>query len=574
MSGEATGVVFGIFALAALGPFVIGAAAIAATAAGAARASRSIRESNQRRAAQQAAQQRYQQQSYSNAGSQSYSNTRQSYTAPAQTRIPQSNYTPQPSYTAPAQNSYAQQQERREQERREQQRRRDEQRRREEQIAVNNCSRELDSLYSEMRETARQERMANERYSEEMAARFDKIAQELNSIGTQNISTEQIDSRIAQSRQQMNAEYAKQREVFKAEIDKGNRAISQTIAKIDQSNAEKQQLVQWEQQTAAALQMQRAAAESALRDAEASVKLLTNMAESDGGIEFRRKAASIKAAYERARGMFDQNMYQSAFSNARTVIRETAMAVSENVQQRLETDMLEDQLRARLEGLHEELLQRRFIVFNNGAREDKRQEKGDLYRFSQGRYKETVEALEQQMEALDAKSGTLSEYELTKAIEEFDTQTQPDAKRMVDKSVNVMRGYYERLIALDVIADFMTEQNYTMQWAAPVGNDLSQKLVVNFRQNSTGNEISVTLDNDFDSGDLSKMAMEVLTFNGSGQPVSETEKQRLRTLLNKKLEQSGLRGSIACSGKVNQESDRKEYTSKEQVKQLQPRQLF
>ena len=549
MSGEATGVVFGLFALAALGPFVIGAAAVAATAAGAVRAGRSIRESNQRRAARQS----YNASSYSNARSQSYS----SYSSPAQNRIPQANYTPQPVSRPSSQQSEAQR------------------RRREEQLAINNCSKELDQLYSEMRATLRDERLANESYQNAMADRFDRIAEELRSVGTQqNISTEQIESRIADSRKQMNAEFARQREVFKASLEKGNETMSRTIAKIDQSNAEKQQLVQWEQQTAAALQMQRAAAESALRDAEASVKLLSALSESDGSAELKRKAASIKAAYDRARAMFDGNMYQSAFSNARTVIRETAMAASENMQSRLEADILEDQLRARLEGLLEELEQRRFIVFNNGARADKREEKGDLYRFSQGRYKQTMEALQQQLEALDAKSGSLSEYELNKAIEEFDNETQPAAKRMVDKSVTVMRGYYERLVALDVIADFMTEQNYRMQWAAPVGNDLSQKLVVNFRQVNTGNEISVTLDNDFDSGDLSKMAMEVLTFNGSGQPVSETEKQRLRTLLNQRLEKAGLKGSIACSGNVNRESDRKEYTSKEQVKQLQPKQLF
>ncbi len=571
MSGEASGVIFGIFAVAALAPYIIGVAAVAATAAGVVRAGRSIKQNADRRNAQQ---QRMQAQS---------SNTYRTYNSSnsyGSASYNTSGYNAQGSYTAPApvysrQNNYARQQTQQSQTEQQQRQRQEQQRRqREEQLALNNCSRELDSLYENMRNTVREERLANEAYQEQMANRFERIAEELNNIGTQQVTAEMLDSRIAQSRKQINAEYTKQREAFKAQIDKGNAAISQTIAKIDQSNAEKQQLVQWEQQTAAAIQMQRAAAESALRDAEASVKLLKSMAESDGDIEFRRKAGSIEAAYNRARSMFDQSMYQGSFANARTVIRETAMTVSEHIQEQLEADVLENQLRARLEGLLEELAQRRFIVFNNGARADKRQEKGDLYKFSQGKYKETVQSLEQQLEVLDAKSGTLTGYELNKAIEEFDNETQPSAKRMVDKSVNIMRGYYERLIALDVIADFMTEQNYTMQWAAPVANDLSQKLVVNFRQNNTGNEISVTLDNDFDSGDLSKMAMEVLTFNGSGQPVSETEKQRLRSMLNKKLEQAGLKGNIACSGNVNRESDRKEYTSKEQVKQLAPKRLF
>ena len=104
--------------------------------------------------------------------------------------------------------------------------------------------------------------------------------------------------------------------------------------------------------------------------------------------------------------------------------------------------------------------------------------------------------------------------------------------------------------ALEIVADFMTEQDYQMDWAMPVGGDVSQKLVVHFVQKMTGNTISVTLDNDIESGDIAKMAMEILTFYGNGRPVTENEKKELRDNLNAALNKAGFSGALGCQGHV------------------------
>ena len=137
-----------------------------------------------------------------------------------------------------------------------------------------------------------------------------------------------------------------------------------------------------------------------------------------------------------------------------------------------------------------------------------------------------------------------------------------------------MNGYYQRLHVLEVVADFMSEQDYKMDWAMPVGGDASQKLVVHFVQKLTGNTISITLENDADSGDIANMAMEVLTFYGSGREVTEEEKRELRDHLTTALHKAGLGGMLSCKGHVNQPSDQVALNQKETVRNMKAEKII
>ena len=180
-----------------------------------------------------------------------------------------------------------------------------------------------------------------------------------------------------------------------------------------------------------------------------------------------------------------RGMYQAAFSSARAVIRESAMLASEHVQDELEMDMLVMELQAKVEGLCEEMNTRRRFSFFDETRQ--KQVNVDLNRFSQGKYAEMIESLQ---DILNKSGSCSSPTEVKLLTEDFDNNVEPEARRIIQRSLEIMTGYFDRLRVLDVVADFMTQQDYKMDWAMPVGGDASQKLVVHFIQKTTGSWLS------------------------------------------------------------------------------------
>ena len=125
------------------------------------------------------------------------------------------------------------------------------------------------------------------------------------------------------------------------------------------------------------------------------------------------------------------------------------------------------------------------------------------------------------------------------------------------------------------IADAMKEQNYKIDWALPEGDDPTQKMVVHFTNRVSGNTVSVTLDQDMDSADIKRLAMDILFYYERGDYVSEVEKGRVRKFLNDKLTEAGLTADVDhCKGAVNKPSSKTEYSQEKNVIEKQPRRLF
>lgn len=435
-------------------------------------------------------------------------------------------------------------------------------------LVVNQCSMQLNSVYTQMQNVVREQTKIQADYSNEVASRLNKMGEELKNLDTSSVSFEKVDAQLANARKNIINTLGAESEKVRTEIiAKGKKELQKCIEAIEKSNREKDELVQWENTTAAAEGMQKASAQEMMRDADASVKMLKSMAESSGDETFKTQVENIERTLNRAKGFFEQQMYQSAFSNARTIIRSSAVLASEHVQEELEKDMIAMELRAKTVCLLEEMKARRYFEFINETRSDKKKVKADLYNFSQGKYKMMVESLEKELEFLDSPAlSRTSSYEIQKKIDEFDSTAEPEARRIIERSLNVMQGYYERLHVLEVVADFMTQQDYKMDWAMPVGGDASQKLVVHFSQIKTGNTISVTLDSDAASGDIANMAMEILTFYGNGREVTEAEKKQLRDDLTAALKKAGLMGNLGCQGNINQPSGQTQLNDKESVK--------
>lgn len=445
---------------------------------------------------------------------------------------------------------------------------------REKELVVGQCSVQLDSLYSQMRSVVRDETNQHAKIVDEMSEQFKQIGLELKDLYDRKPSADELDKNINISRNEVSAKLGSESSIIRDNlISKGRKSLYKCIETIEKSNAEKAELIQWADKTAASVEMQKAAAMEMLRDAEASYRVIESMAKSSKDTNFVNQVRTIFLTLQRSRSMMDQAMYQGAFSNARTVVRECAITASEHVQDELESDMLIMELRARIEGLFEEMSIQRYLEFVDETRKNKKEIRVDLNNFSQGKYKKMLDSLTELSEKLNTANNT-SLYEISQISRQFDEEIEPEARHITDYSHRIMKGYYDRLHVLEVVADFMTEQDYKMDWAMPVGGDASQKLVVHFVQKMTGNTISVTLDNDVETNDIAKMAMEILTFYGSGRPVTENEKRELREHLNAALNKAGIGGQLGCQGKVNQASDQLEMNNKESVKKMQTKSIL
>lgn len=441
-------------------------------------------------------------------------------------------------------------------------------RHRQKKIAVNQCSEQLKGLYSQMQEAADRQADVHAAYARQLSGQFHALGEQMDKVRQSRPTAGQLDEHISASRETIQQSLHAQGELAREKMmDIGTEAFSRCIEENEKSIQQKSELVQWAQQNAAAISMQKSAASEMLRDAEASVRLLESMGgPSDGA--FRKRGAHMGKAILRAKDMFAQGMYQAAYSDARSVIRESAKLVAGHVQEQAEMDTLEMELRVKLESLHEEMQAQRVIEFRDGTRRDNKLVKADLNNFSQGKYKQMLSQIEAQLAYLDRVQGNLTAYGIKEKLKQFDQELEPQARHIISSSYKIMDGYYQRLHVMEVVADFMGEQDYAMDWAMPVGGDASQKLVVHFVQKITGNTVSVTLENDWDCGDAANMAMEVLTFYGKGREVTEREKQELREHLTKALNQAGLSGALGCTGHVGQPSGQMAMDQKEAVKNM------
>ncbi len=440
---------------------------------------------------------------------------------------------------------------------------------REKELVVGQCSVQLESLYSEMRAVVRDEANAHAKYAEQMAKQFQTMGEELKSICDTSPSVEILDKKIETDRNMVRSKLGEESaKIRKNIIADGQKRLSECVEVIQKSNKEKAELVQWADNSMAATTLQRSVAAEMVRDAEASYKVLHSMARSSQDTTFQTQVKNIFVSLERVRMMMDQGMYQGALSNARSVIRESAILASEHVQNELEMDMLVMELHAKIEGLWEEMKAQRSLTFCDETKRNKKKVKVDLNNFSQGKYKEMLEKLQDLMMELEREGSSSSVYEITSQIKHFDEEIEPKARHIMEYSQKIMRGYYERLHVLEIVADFMTEQDYKMDWAMPVGGDASQKLVVHFIQEITGNTISVTLDNDAAADNIAQMAMEILTFYDNGRPVTENEKKELRENLNAALHKAGLGGTLGCQSHVDQPSDQVGMEHKATVKNM------
>lgn len=440
-------------------------------------------------------------------------------------------------------------------------------------IVVNNCSAELDGMYQNMNLIMQQQAKTYQDLTLQTQQKLDAAANDLNRMAESAAVPDltALNQQISTSYEAVNQVIAGHCDTVREEVIAAGRSSLNACARtMEDAGRAKAELMDWKQQGEAARAQQKAMAHSSLRDAEASIRMMQQLAADAGDPGLQAQFDSLHSACQTARQNYDDGLYEAAFSGSRTVIRQVAMTVAAHQADRMELDYAAMNLQARLEGLIGEMERRRYVEYTADVTPGEEYEE-DLDEFSQGQYS----AMQALLEAKRSEyANPVSVYEVQKMTAEFETVLQPRAVRTMEVAQQVMLGYHEKLKVLDVVSEFMKGQNYTMDWAAPVGDDMSQKLVVHFANRVTGSAISVTLDNRAESGDIAKMALEVLTFYEGGSHVSEDQKKHLRTQLNQALREAGVMGSVECQGQVDKPSSKPTLNSEEGVLDEQVRRIL
>lgn len=443
------------------------------------------------------------------------------------------------------------------------------------QLRVENCSAELSGLFDGLNQRLQEQREAEEALREKASKRVEEATRDLESFRATNPSTEQMTRRTAAFREEMHRLFVESRQEEVATIREQSRKDLQTlISARDRAAAQNDRLVQWEQQTEAARAAQRVYTTGLLRDAEASVNLAGRMRGQYPGGSFDREVAALENSLEAAREAFENGLFQSSASQSQAIVSRCAIVLTENEQEAIETMELQTDLLILVESLEQEVSARRTVTFDlpDIRTRTSRKVEEDLNDFSQGEFVK----LQESIQALRGKLQTngLSEAELLSLRRQYEV-LRKNANTILSRSASELLKYYDRMSALEVIVDSMKEQNYTVDWALPEGDDPTQKLVVHFTNKVSGNTVAVALDQEMGAEDVRKLVMDILFYYESGDSVTEEEKERLREFLDQKLTEAGLVSDVNhCRGAKNRPSSNTAYREETTVMGQTPRPLF
>ncbi|MBR0281853.1 MAG: hypothetical protein IJQ81_09700 [Oscillibacter sp.] len=439
-----------------------------------------------------------------------------------------------------------------------------ERRRERQRLELDNCSAELQELYGRMNAAlARQDSQWND-FHAQMGAQLDGLSKQLQDSVKRGENSEQLNRTLRAARSQTSEMIARNREEMSRRIEEESRR--ETAAILSQMRTAEQarmDAANWREQTEAAKAGQKAMAESLLRDAQASVRLLERLDDGDAG--FAAQTQAMRRACESAGTAIANGAYQTAAAGAQQVITRCASLALTHEQQRREEDEIRLALTSRLQGLRAELRSQSVVKFQDPRFGEKTER---LDSFTQGEFSRIEKEVD---EALLRAEQTRNVHLLRQALEDVENRLVPRVSNVIRVGHEKLLFYYERLHALQVIAEHMKEQDYTVDWAQSAGNDVTQKLALHFRNERSGNSVAVALDENVSAQELGDMAMEVMFYYHGGRDVTEEEKQRIRQGMLQALSREGISGDLHCTGSRNRSADNQTLNSLEAVQSMEVR---
>lgn len=434
------------------------------------------------------------------------------------------------------------------------------------QLAVEGCSAELSALYRQMQGALDAQSRFQAEFYERVQQQMDQLSGEMRQAA--QAGGDKLDGLLRQAKDQqlqaMGAARTEELERVRRETEAETGAAMQVFQEAQRA---KMEVLDWKASTAAARAGQEAMARDLLRDAEATLRLLESLGTDDAA--FRQRVESMRGAYQTAAQALERGGFQAAAAGAQQVVsRGASLALEQELRQR-ERDQVRVALTARLEGLLAELDAQKAITFQDDLYGQVEEHMDD---FTQGAFSQIRQQAQAQLDGLRSPEGrSWSAGKLQLLLDEAEAELLPQAGSVLRTGYDKMLQYYQRLHALETVSGYMEEQGYAVDWIQPAGGDVTQKLVVNFREPQSGNTIAVSLDEDAGSEDIGRMAMEVLFYYANGRPVTEEEKETLRQGVLDALREKGLTGALHCTGCVDQEAADKTLGSAQAVEKLPPR---
>ena len=443
------------------------------------------------------------------------------------------------------------------------------------QLEVDECSAELSGLYARLEAAvARQDQMGDQFFQELDAqmARIESDAKEAVASNKEE-SVAAAEKVLRDVREQTSRAIGEQRQTEMARIRQETEAeTAKIMGELREAQKVRVEAADWSLKTEAARAQQKALAQSLLRDAKASVKLLRTMANSDGDPTFSAKVTVIENTLATAESSVESGLFQVAATSAQQVITRSASLALEHECDRSERDFARAAVRGRLEGLKAELEALEWMDYVDERFGHVTEHMDD---FTQGAFTRLMDDIDAELTSISGDEGRmLSPERLDLKLQYVEDELVPRADAVVRTGHARLAQFYERLHALSILEQYMKGQGYVCDWKQMAGGDATQKAVVHFTEPVTGNSIAVSLDDEDPSkAELDRMAMEVMFYFANGQVVTEPEKQRIRAGMVEALAAEGLAGHVACTGSVGAESTDQTMREQTSVEELPVRKL-
>ena len=434
-------------------------------------------------------------------------------------------------------------------------------------LEISQCSREMSDMYDRLRSVMARQSERSREYDEAVARQMTEFSARLRSQAQNAKDAAQMERVLREARERNFRALTLRREQEISRIhEEARQETGKILHEMERAQAENMKLSDWQKDTASAKAAQKTMAMEFLRDAGASVRLLENLARSSYDENFRLRVQTQRRSYETAQQSFQKGIYQAAIANAQQIVIRGASLAVEHEQKEQELYELRTAVEARLEGLGAEMDTQEKVVFQD---ELYGQVEEFLDDFTQGGFDRVRKEIDAMLSELRSENGrSYSAVKLHEMQDDIENRLVPHAADVIRVGYEKIQGYYERLHALQIISAFMKDQGYSMSWAQPAGDDMTQKLVISFRESTSGNTVSVSLDEDADVREIGRMVMEVMFYYDNGRPVTEQEKQALRGGMTDALRKAGLSGALNCSGAVNQPAENQTFNSAESVRNL------
>ena len=428
-------------------------------------------------------------------------------------------------------------------------------------LEAQQCSEELRQMYKRLEETLKEQEKQYGGVAQRMGRELEASSEALKSMMQEEKRDAAWVQKVNQMRQQVMAEMNRTSAEERQRIHRETKtALAEIGSEMEQERRTQQDLVQWKSSRAEDRAQQKALCAKLLRDAQATLKLCRSL----GGMA--PEADALGKSLTKAQQHFDQGSYQACLAESQDVITTGARLAAEISQRTLELDAVREEILAKCEGLKAYLENCRRITFVDEFFQEEVTE--DLNNFSQGRYAQVQEEIDDLIGRLEREDWT--EAELTLLEEEIGSVLTPKVETVCEAARDHLLAYYERLHTMEKLADYMRSQNYKLDWACHPGDDQTQKLTVRFVNSTTGNSVVLTLDRDMTTEDIHRMLMDLHVFYQNGKPMTEAEKQALRAGMTKALAGTDVQATLSCAGRVNQPSAQTQLEKEENTRSAVP----